>query len=379
MDLNNKELVRYSRQLILPEIGADGQQKLKEAKVLLVGTGGLGSPVAIYLAATGVGTLGIVDSDNVDLSNLHRQVIHFTRDIGKSKVLSAKEKIAHLNPHVKVIPYKEQFSEANALKLLKDYDLVVDGTDNFPTRYLINDACVLSGKPFVFGGIFRFEGQCCVFGLEDGPCYRCFLTEPPKPDEIPSCAEAGVLGLLPGIIGLLQANEAVKIICGIGQPLKGRLLIFDALQTQFREINIRKDPQCPLCGEKRTIHKVVAYADACCPTPSNREDRVSEITVQQLKRIMDNPSSPYYLLDVREPKEWAIAHIEGAVLKPFSTFKNNYADIPKDKKIYIHCKVGGRSLKAAQFLKTKGYRQVFNVKGGIDAWAKEIDPAMPKY
>ena len=384
MELTNDEIKRYGRHLILPEIGKEGQLKLKSAKVLLIGAGGLGSPAAIYLSAAGVGNLGIVDFDRVEFSNLHRQVIHFTDDIGKPKVISAKEKISRLNPQVNVITQATTFNSKNALAIIKDYDLIIDGTDNFPTRYLINDACVLSGKPYVYGGIFRFEGQCSVFGLDDGPCYRCLFQEPPEPGEVPSCAEAGVLGVLPGIIGLLQANEAIKMICQIGEPLKGRLLLFDALATHFREIKIKKDPQCPICGPHRTIHKLVEYAPICdvqTPTSSTKTkgEDMHEITVQELKKIMDERPKDFYLLDVRELVEWDIAHIEGAVLKPLSTFEEDYQDIPKDKKIYVHCKVGGRSLMAAKFLNSKGYPNVANVKGGIEAWAKEIDPSMAQY
>ncbi len=395
MEFTKEETERYQRHFLLPEIGEQGQRKLKNAKVLLVGLGGLGSPCAIYLSACGVGTLGVIDFDRVELSNLHRQVIHFTKDIEKSKVDSAKEKIKNLNPHVQVITHRETFQANNALAIIKDYDLIIDGTDNFPTRYLINDACILSKKPYVFGGIFRFEGQVSVFGFEDGPCYRCLFEEPPQPGEIPSCAEAGVMGVLPGIIGLLQTNEVIKIICQIGEPLKGRLLIFDALTTRFREIQIKRNPNCPLCGLNPTIHKPIEYAPICTlssPTPSTKGkamkfmsifkkdiSEISEITVQELKKIMDKRGAHFFLLDVREQKEWDIAHIENAVLKPFSTFKDNYEDIPKDKEIYVHCKAGGRSRKVIEFLKTKGYKNLFNVKGGIDAWAKEIEPTMPKY
>ena len=384
MGLTNEEIKRYGRHLVLPEFGEEGQLKLKGAKILLVGAGGLGSPAAIYLSAAGVGTLGLVDFDKVEFSNLHRQVIHFTKDVGKSKVGSAKEKIAQINPEVKVITQETTLNSKNALALIKDYDLIIDGTDNFPTRYLINDACVLSKKPYIYGGIFRFEGQCSVFGFEDGPCYRCLFQEPPNAGEVPSCAEAGVIGVLPGIIGLLQANEAIKIICQIGESLKGRLLIFDALTTHFREVKIKKDPQCPMCGSHRTIHELVEYSPICdlqtqTTSMETKGEDMYEITVRELKKIMDERSEDFYLLDVRELEEWNIAHIEGAVLKPFSTFKDNYQDIPQDKKIYVHCKVGGRSLNVAKFLKTEGYQNVANVKGGIDAWAKEIDPTMPKY
>lgn len=390
MELTPKETERYGRHILLPEIGKEGQCKLKGSRVLIVGSGGLGSPVAIYLAAAGVGTLGLIDSDKVELSNLHRQVIHSTKDLGKLKVLSAKEKINQLNPEVQVITHSTALKAHNALKIMSDYDLIIDGTDNFPSRYLINDACVMLGKPFIFGGILRFEGQCSVFGFPDGPCYRCLFEEPPGPGEVPSCAEAGVLGVLPGTIGLLQANEAIKIICQIGEPLKARLLIFDALATRFREIHIKKNPDCPMCGAKRTIHTLVDEPLACeTETETHpqkgkamfgKRDVIPEITVKELKNIMDKGLSDFYLLDVREQKELDIAHIPGSIFKSFSTFQKNYEDTPKDRTVYVHCKAGGRSLKVIKFLKTKGYtNNLVNVKGGIDAWAKEIDPTMPRY
>lgn len=382
MPLTNDEILRYGRQLTLPGFGQEGQIKLKSARVLLVGAGGLGSPQAIYLAAAGIGTLGIIDPELVEVSNLHRQVVHFSSDVGKAKVVSAQEKIAQLNPGVKVQTFPVKFSAQNALDILKDYDLVIDGTDNFPSRYLINDACIFAGKPFVYGGILRFEGQCSVFGLQDGPCYRCFFQEPPAAGEIPSCAEAGVLGVLPGIIGLLQSNEAIKMICGLGESLKGRLLIFDALTTQFREVRIKKDPHCPMCGPQRTIHQLKEY-NLVCPTEgqpsSSQQEEIPQITVQVLKEILRDPSPDVYLLDVREPPEWEIAHIPQAVLKPLSTLEEDYQDIPKDKRIFVHCKLGGRSTLAIQFLKSKGYDNCVNITGGIDAWAKEIDPQMPRY
>src|SRR3989338_7560827 len=365
MKFSRKELERYSRQLILPELGEAGQVKLKAAKILLVGAGGLGSPVAIYLAAAGVGTIGIIDSDKVELSNLHRQVLHTTKDLKKFKAANAKEKLKALNPHIKVAAYKERFNAANALKLVKEYDLVIDGTDNFPTRYVINDACVLSCKPFVFGGILRFEGQVSTFGLKDGPCYRCFFEEPPKANEVPSCAEAGVIGILPGIIGLLQSNEALKLICGIGEPLKGRLLIFDALSTHFREVKLKRNPNCAVCGQNPTI-KTVQQADlpvACVLKP---EAGIPEITVRELKKLLKKKSC--CLFDVREKPEWDEGHIDGAVLKPMSTLEQTFHDIPKDRPVYLHCGGGGRSSRAVQFLQSQGYRNVYNVKGGFRAW-----------
>lgn len=352
--------------MILPELGSAGQAKLKAAKVLLVGAGGLGSPSAIYLAAAGVGTLGIIDADKVELSNLHRQVLHTTKDLKKFKVANAKEKLKAFNPHIKVVAYKERFTAANALKLVKAYDLVIDGTDNFPTRYVINDACVLSGKPFVFGGILRFEGQVSVFGLAGGPCYRCFFEEPPKANEIPSCAEAGVIGVLPGIIGLLQANEAVKLICGIGEPLKGRLLIFDGLATQFREVKLKRNLNCAVCGQNPTI-KEVKSADlpvACVLNPES--EGIPEITVHELRKLLKKKSC--CLFDVREKPEWDEGHIDGAVLKPMSTLEQTFHEIPKDKPVYLHCGGGGRSSRAVQFLQSQGYTNVHNVKGGYKAW-----------
>lgn len=364
MELNNHEKERYARQLILPEFGLPGQLKLKNAKILLVGVGGLGSPQAIYLSASGVGILGIIDPDSVALDNLHRQVIHFTKDVGKSKVVSAQEKIEQINPNVKVVTYSEKLTAQNALKIFKNYDLIIDGTDNFPARYLINDACVMLGKPFVFGGIFRFEGQVSIFGLKDGPCYRCLFGDPPAPEAIPSCAQAGVLGVLPGIVGLIQANEAIKIICGLGEPLRARLLIFDALTTTFREVRIQKDSACPMCGAHPTILKLKEYQENCLG------EKNMEISVQELKQIMDDFSEKYVLIDVREPQEWDKGHIEGAVLKSLSILEGNYQDIPKDKKVFVHCQAGGRSATAVEFLRSKGYTNCWNVVGGMNAWAK---------
>ena len=371
MNFSKKELERYSRQLILPELGEAGQKKLKQAKVLVVGAGGLGSPSAIYLAAAGVGTLGVIDADKVELSNLHRQVLHTTQDLKKFKAANAKEKLKALNPHVKVVAYKERFGAANAAKLLKEYDLIIDGTDNFPTRYVINDACVLAKKPFVFGGILRFEGQVSVFGLSGGPCYRCFFEEPPKADEVPSCAEAGVLGILPGIIGLLQSNEAVKLLCGIGSPLKGRLLIFDALNTHFREVTLKKNPQCAVCGRNPTIKKVeaVELPVACVLQPQSAG--IPEITARELKNLMKKQPTGFYIFDVREKPEWDEGHIKGAVLKPMSILQQTYHEIPKDKPVYLHCGGGGRSSRAVQFLQSRGYSNVYNLKGGFRAWTAQ--------
>ncbi|MDE1921669.1 MAG: molybdopterin-synthase adenylyltransferase MoeB [Candidatus Omnitrophica bacterium] len=375
MDFSQEEKIRYARQTILPMIGLKGQQKLKAARVLFVGAGGLGSSPAIYLAAAGVGTIGLIDADTVSLSNLHRQVLHYTSDIDRPKVISAQEKLKQINPHVRVVTYQERFSAANALAVGAEYDVIIDGTDNLPSRYLMNDASFFLKKPLVFGGVFQFEGQVSVFG-PGGPCYRCFFRELPPRDEMPSCAQAGVIGVVPGVIGLLQANEAIKMICGIGDSLLGRLLIFDALAACFREVKIKKDPACPLCGSHPTIQTLKEEAWEECPTKD--ENMIEEISVQELKRLRDkNPD--LYLLDVREKDEWETARIEGAHLKPLSTFEDNFKDIPKDRPVYCYCHMGGRSARVTQFLKAQGYSKVFNVKGGIHAWALEIDPAVEQY
>ena len=376
-NFSQEEKIRYARQTILTMIGQAGQTRLENARVLMIGAGGLGSSPAIYLAAAGVGTIGLVDADTVSLSNLHRQILHFTSDIDKPKVVSAQEKLKQINPHVNIITHQERLTAGNALSIFADYDLVIDGTDNLPSRYLINDACFFLNKTFVFGGVYQFEGQCSVFG-PNGPCYRCFFRELPPLDEMPSCAEAGVIGVVPGIIGLMQANEAIKWICRIGEPLLGRLLIFDALATRWREVKIKKDPTCPLCGAHPTIHKIEEYAWHC-PTEAPMTQRsIEEITVQELKQLRDQQPD-LYLLDVREQVEWDMARIEGAHLKPLSVLEESFEDIPKDKPVYCFCKVGGRSAMVVKFLKSQGYANVVNVKGGIDAWSEEIDPAVPHY
>lgn len=367
MHLSENETNRYHRHLLLPQFGKDGQIKLKSSKVLLVGIGGLGSPTAIYLAAAGVGTIGIIDPDIVDYSNLQRQVIHFTSDVGRPKIDSAKEKILKINPEIQVKTYQEYLSKDNALKIIQEYDLIIDGTDNFSSRYLINDACVLSNKPFIYGGVFRFEGQCSVFNYNNGPCYRCFFQEPPDQNEMPSCAEAGVLGILPGIIGLLQSNEAIKLLSQIGEPLSGMLLLFDALATNFRKIKIKKDPNCPMCSMNATIHELHEYREDCQMNQPNDEINVSELN----SILQKNPET--YLIDVREQQEWDMGHIDNAILKPLSNFEDIWQDIPKDKPVYVYCKMGGRSRHAVEFLKTKEYKNVFNVTGGFDAWCTEID------
>lgn len=369
-----EEKIRYARQTILPMIGLEGQMRLKGARILIVGAGGLGSSPAIYLTAAGVGTIGLIDPDTVSLSNLHRQVLHYTSDIDKPKVISAYEKLKKINPEVNIVTYRQRLNVDNAPSILADYDLIIDGTDNLPSRYLINDACFFLNKTFIFGGVHQFEGQCSIFG-PGGPCYRCFFRELPPPEEMPSCAEAGVIGVVPGIMGLMQANEAIKWICHIGESLLGRLLIFDALSVRWREIKIKKDPECPLCGNHPTIHTLEEYAWACSTVDQTTEKLVGEITVQELKQLRDKEPT-LYLLDVREQDEWDITRIEGAHLKPLSTLEENYKDIPTDKPIYCFCKLGGRSTKAVKFLKSKGYSQIVNIKGGLQAWSEEIDPAM---
>lgn len=366
---SSEEKIRYARQIILPQLGIDGQMRLKHARVLLIGAGGLGSSPAIYLAAAGVGTLGIADDDNVSLSNLHRQILHDTQDIDKPKVLSAKEKLQKINPHVTVVAHQMRLTASNAIDLFKDHDLIIDGTDNLPSRYLINDACFFLKKHFIFSGVHQFEGQISLFG-PTGPCYRCIFREPPPPDEMPSCAEAGVIGVVPGILGLMQANEAVKWIAGIGKSLVGRLLVFDALAVRWHELKIQKDPDCPLCGQQPTIKTIQEYSWHC-------EAKSDEISVQDVKRLRDQ-TPELYLLDVREQSEWDMARIEGARHKPLSSLEKNFKDIPKDRPVYCFCKVGGRSRKAIEFLRQQGYDQLFNIKGGITAWSKEIDPNIPQ-
>jgi len=372
MEFSQEEKIRYARQTILPSLGQQGQAKLKNARVLLVGAGGLGSSPAIYLAAAGVGTVGLIDADAVSLSNLHRQILHTTSDIDKPKVVSAKEKLEKINPNVKIITHQERLTAANAQKIFAGYDLILDGTDNLPSRYLINDACFFAKKTFIFGGVHQFEGQLSVFG-PNGPCYRCLFREPPPPGEMPSCAEAGVIGVIPGIIGLMQANEAIKLLCGIGEPLVGRLLIYDALSARLRDIRIKKDPDCPLCGTHPTIHRLEELVWQCADTPA-----AGEISVRELKQLRDRQPDTY-LLDVREQDEWDMARIEGAHLKPLSTFQHNFRDVPQDRPVYCFCKAGGRSARAVEFLKSQGYSNVMNVKGGISAWSQEIDPAVPQY
>jgi molybdopterin/thiamine biosynthesis adenylyltransferase/rhodanese-related sulfurtransferase len=378
-ELSREEFRRYGRHLLIPEIGLDGQKKLKASSVLLVGAGGLGSPLALYLAAAGVGRLGIVDFDVVDQSNLQRQVLHGTESVGRPKLQSAAERIASVNPFVKVEPYETQLTSQNALAILKNYDVVVDGSDNFPTRYLVNDACVLLHKPNVYGSVFRFEGQVSVFDADRGPCYRCLYSEPPPPGLVPSCAEGGVLGVLPGIIGTLQASEAIKILLGIGEPLIGRLLLFDALKTDFRELTLRKDPACPVCGEKPTIHELIDYEAFCgiAPHTSTETQGTREITVEELKRRLDE-NADIFLLDVREPHEYQIANL-GGLLIPLNDLPNKVNELDMAKEIVVYCASGIRSARAVDILADLGFKKVKNLVGGINAWAEKIDPKLPVY
>ena len=374
-ELTRDEVLRYSRHLILPDVGVDGQRRLKGARVLLVGAGGLGSPAALYLAAAGVGHLGVVDFDTVDVTNLQRQVLHGTRDVGRSKLASATDRLADLNPHVEVESYATRLTSENALEIIGDYDLVVDGTDNFATRYLVNDACVILGRPNVYGSIFRFEGQASVLATTEGPCYRCLFREPPPPGLVPSCAEGGVLGVLPGLVGTIQATEAIKLILGIGDPLIGRLLLVDALGMQFRTMKIRRDPTCPACGTHE-IQELIDY-DAFCGGVVT-EPTVQTITPREVAAKLAS-GDDFDLIDVREPNEWAIGHIEGARLVPLSTFPDAIASLDPSREIVLQCKSGGRSGKAAQALIDAGFNNVSNLVGGILRWSDEVDPTIPKY
>src|SRR5208282_1343210 len=378
-ELTKDELSRYSRHLILPEVGEEGQRRLKAARVLCVGTGGLGSPLALYLAAAGVGTLGLVDFDVVDASNLQRQIIHSTADIGRKKLDSAEEKLKALNPELNVQKHDTLLSSANALDILKDYDVIADGTDNFPTRYLVNDACVLLGKPNAYGSIFRFEGQASVFATKDGPCYRCLYPEPPPPGLVPSCAEGGVLGILPGLIGVIQATETIKLILGQGDSLAGRLLLVDALGMKFRELKLRKNPDCPACGTHRTITELIDY-DQFCGIRGQEEpagNDVPAISVEELKKKLD-AKADIFILDVREPHEYQICNLKGYLI-PLGDLPKRVNELDSSREIVTHCKMGGRSAKAVNFLRRAGFTKVSNLTGGILAWADRIDPKMPKY
>jgi len=376
MRLNVEELQRYSRHLIMPEVTAEGQNRLKAARVLCIGAGGLGSPAALYLTAAGVGTIGIVDFDNVDLSNLQRQILHGTKDIGRGKLESARDRLHDINPQIEIELHKCRFSSENASQLVTRYDVVVDGSDNFPTRYLSNDVCVFARKPNVYGSVFRFEGQTTVFAPHlGGPCYRCLFPEPPPPESVPNCAQAGVLGVLPGIIGMLQAIETLKLILGIGEPLVGRLLHFDALKVKFRELNLRRDLQCPVCGENPTIFSPIDYEQFC---GARAEETVPEMSPHELKRRMD-AGEPFALIDVREPFEYEIARIEGAKLIPLGEITERLDELKGDQPIVVHCHSGKRSAQAVQVLQASGFTKVYNLEGGIDAWSDQIDPDVPKY
>jgi len=380
-ELSREEVQRYSRHLIMPEVGLDGQRKLKAARVLCVGAGGLGAPAAMYLAAAGVGTLGLVDFDVVDASNLHRQIIYGTPDVGKRKLDAARERLNAMNSSVKVVTHELALTSKNALDVFKDYDIILDGTDNFQTRYLVNDACVLLGKPNAYGSIFRFDGQASVFGVKGGPCYRCLYPEPPPPGLVPSCAEGGVLGVLPGVIGIIQATEAIKLILGTGQPLVGRLLLYDALQMRFRELKLRRDPECPICGDHPTIHALIDYDQFCGVVPAHAEPAAvdgSEVTVEELKAKRDR-GDDVFVLDVREPNEYQICRIEGSTLIPLGELAMRTGELDRDREMIVHCKMGGRSAKAVALLQERGFTRARNLKGGILAWIDRVDPSQSKY
>ena len=382
VELSNEEISRYSRHLILPEVGMAGQKKLKGTSVLCIGTGGLGSPIAMYLAAAGIGKIGIVDFDVVDYSNLQRQIIHGTADVDRPKVQSGKETLNSINPEVEVVIHETMLTSENALDIIEPYDIVVDGTDNFPTRYLTNDACVLLKKPNVYGSIFRFEGQASVFAPElGGPCYRCLYPEPPPPGMVPSCAEGGVLGVLPGIIGCIQATEIIKLALGKGEPLINRLMLYSALDMSFRELKLRRDPKCPICGENPTITELIDYQEFCGigDEPDEPQAHPDEVSVQDMKKAMDDSSSNIAFLDVREYDEVEIAKIEGVPLIPLGELPQRFMELDPNQTIYIHCKVGGRSLKAVEFLKQQGFKYCKSVAGGINAWSDDIDSSVPRY
>jgi sulfur-carrier protein adenylyltransferase/sulfurtransferase len=378
--LSKEEVMRYSRHLIMPEVGMDGQLKLKQAKVLCIGTGGLGAPLGLYLAAAGVGRIGLVDFDVVDSTNLQRQVLFGTSDVGKPKIQAAADRLRNLNPDIQIDTFETHLSSDNALDILKDYDIVIDGTDNFPTRYLVNDACVILGKPNVYGSIFRFEGQITIFGYPDGPCYRCLYPEPPPPGLVPSCAEGGVLGVLPGIVGTIQAAETLKLIIGKGEPLVGRLLLFDALAMKFRELKLRKNPDCPVCGTHPTLTKLIDYAEFCgirgeeAPVTATN---VPEITPRDLKTRLDR-GDDLYILDVREPHEYQICNLDGHLI-PLGELARRVNELDSSREIVAHCRSGKRSAEAVQFLQKAGFRKIWNLKGGILAWSDEVDSSVPKY
>jgi sulfur-carrier protein adenylyltransferase/sulfurtransferase len=378
--LSRDEIQRYSRHLIMPEVGLEGQLKLKRARVLMIGTGGLGAPLGLYLAAAGVGHLGLVDFDVVDSSNLQRQVTFTTADVGKPKSEAAKARLSALNPAIEIVAYETRLTSDNALELFRDYDIIVDGTDNFPTRFLVNDACILLGKPNVYGSIFRFEGQATVFGYPDGPCYRCLYPEPPPPGLVPSCAEGGVLGVLPGIVGSIQAMETIKLILGTGEPLVGRLLLFDALAMRFRELKLKKNPDCPMCGNHRTITKLIDYEEFCgirgeeAPAMT---DGIPEITARELKARQDR-GEKVFILDVREPHEYQICNLNGKLI-PLGELPRRVNELDSSVEMVVHCRSGKRSADAIHFLQTAGFKKLWNLKGGVLAWSDEVDPTMPKY
>ncbi|MGA7793045.1 MAG: molybdopterin-synthase adenylyltransferase MoeB [Candidatus Acidiferrales bacterium] len=380
MKLSKDEIQRYSRHLIMPEVGMEGQLKLKRARVLTIGTGGLGAPLGLYLAAAGVGHLGLVDFDVVDSSNLQRQVTFTTADVGKPKSEAAKARLSALNPAIEIVSYETRLTSDNALEMFRDYDIIVDGTDNFPTRFLVNDACVLLGKPNVYGSIFRFEGQATVFGYPGGPCYRCLYPEPPPPGLVPSCAEGGVLGVLPGIVGSIQAMETIKLILGAGEPLVGRLLLFDALAMRFRELKLKKNPECPVCGEHRTLTKLIDYEEFCgirgeeAPAMT---DGIPEITATELKARQDR-GEKLFILDVREPHEYQICNLNGKLI-PLGELPRRVNELDSSVEMVVHCRSGKRSADAIHFLQTAGFKKLWNLKGGVLAWADEVDPRMPKY
>ena len=378
--LSRDEVLRYSRHLIMPEVGMDGQLKLKQARVLMIGAGGLGAPLGLYLAAAGVGHLGIVDFDVVDFTNLQRQVTFSTTDVGRPKIEAAKERLAAMNPMIEITTHETRLTSSNALNLFKDYDIIVDGTDNFPTRYLVNDASVLLGKRNVCGSIFRFEGQVSIFGAPDGPCYRCLYPEPPPPGLVPSCAEGGVLGVLPGIVGSLQAIETIKLILGAGDSLVGRLLLFDALGMHFRELKLKKNPDCPLCGTHPSITKLIDYEEFCGIRGEEAPAQITqvpEITPRELKQRLDR-GDDLFVLDVREPHEYQICNMNGYLL-PLGDLPRRVHELDSSREIVAHCRSGKRSAEAAEFLRKAGFRKIWNLKGGILAWADDVDPSMPKY
>jgi adenylyltransferase/sulfurtransferase len=383
-ELSGDEIKRYSRHLIMPEVGVEGQRKLKAAKVLCIGAGGLGSPAAMYLAAAGIGTIGIVDFDVVDFSNLQRQLLHGTPDVGRSKLASAKDRLNALNPNVQIDTYEEALTSANALRLFEPYDVILDGTDNFPTRYLVNDACVLTGKPNAYGSIFRFEGQASVFATKDGPCYRCLYPEPPPPGLVPSCAEGGVFGVLPGIIGVIQATETIKLVLGVGEPLIGRFLIYDALRMRFRELKLRKDADCPVCGTHPTVTRLIDYEQFCGVAPHQVAEAASPatsadaLTSQELKAELDR-GEVLTIIDVREPQEYQINRLPGSVLIPLGDLPKRYVELDPNANLVTQCKSGMRSAKAQEFLRSKGFTKVRNLTGGVLGWIDQVDPSQPKY